>query len=59
MRYRMDNLKDLSDKAKRLSILLMSGWNSGTARYANEFSSELDNVFQEYGYGFNASSDRC
>lgn len=55
----MDNLKDLSDKAKRLSILLLSGWNPDTARYANEFSSELDSMYQEYGYGFNASGNRC
>lgn len=55
----MDNFKDLSNKAKRLSILLLSGWNPDTARYANEFSSELDNIIQEYGYGFEGSSHRC
>lgn len=54
----MDNFIDLSNKAKRLSILLLKGWNPDTARYANEFSSELDSIFQEYSYGFNASDSR-
>ena len=54
----MDNIKELSVKANRLSILLMKGWNPETARYANEFSNELDSIFQEYSYGFGASGDR-
>ena len=50
--------EDLSVKAKRLSKLLLMGWNPETARYANEFSNELDSIFQEYGYGFGRSGDR-
>lgn len=54
----MSVYEDMSIKAVRLSILLLSGWNPETARYANEFSNELDSIFQEYGYGFGRSGDR-
>ena len=54
----MDNFEDMSIKAKRLSILLLRGWNPETARYANEFSNELDSIFQEYSNGFGRSGDR-